>query len=76
MPTSGYVASFGQGLPLQLTSPSILNKIAVSKYNSFSENFIGAVKFYGAARTGLGEDVRLNHRLSIPGSRLRGFRNW
>ncbi len=73
MPTSGYIASFGQGLPLYADSPSILNKIAVSKYNSFSENFIGAVKFYGAARTGLGEDVRLNHRLSIPGSRLRGF---
>ena len=31
MPTSGYIASFGQGLPLYADSPSILNKIAVSK---------------------------------------------
>ncbi len=73
MPTSGYVASFSQALPLYADSPSIANKIAVSRYNTFSENFIGAIKFYGAARTGLGEDVRLNHRLSLPGSRLRGF---
>ena len=52
----------------------ILNGLEVSKYHSFSEDVIGALKFYGRTIHGLNdEDVRIANRMSIPAKRLRGF---
>ncbi len=73
MPTSGSVASFTQGLPIYADQPSLYNRLTYSKYHGFSDDVIGAVKFYAATITALDEDVRLSKRISIPSKRLRGF---
>ena len=52
----------------------ILNSFRYSGYHAFSENFVGAIKVYGAAINGLGnEDVRLSKRLHLGRKFLRGF---
>jgi len=73
MPTSGSVVSFNQGLPLYSDQASIYNAIYYTKYHSFTENVIGALKFYGANIIAIEDDVRLSKRLHIPSRRLRGF---
>ena len=73
MPTSGSVASFTQGLPIYADQPSLYNRLTYSKYHGFSDDVIGAVKFYAATITALDEDVRLSKRINIPSKRLRGF---
>ena len=73
MPTSGSVVSFHQGLPLYSDQASIYNAIYYTKYHLFTENVIGALKFYGANVIAVEDDVRLSKRLHIPSRRLRGF---
>ena len=74
MPTDGSVISFKQNVPILSDSESILNSIRYRQYHSFSENIIGAFKFYGAAINTLGdEDVRLSKRLHLNRNVLRGF---
>ncbi len=73
MPTSGSVMSFSQSLPIFSDQPSLFNRFTFSKYHGFSDDVIGAIKFYGATITALDDDVRLSKRLNIPGRRLRGF---
>ena len=50
-----------------------LNGLDVSAYHDFTDDVIGAVKFYGRSINGIDEDVRLTERLYIPRNRLRGF---
>ena len=58
-----------------MDSSSLLNGIDISAYHSFSEDVIGAVKFYARSIHGLDdEDVRITSRLYLPSNRLRGFR--
>jgi outer membrane protein insertion porin family len=73
MPTSGSLASFHQGLPLYSDQASIYNSIYYTKYHLFTENVVGALKFFGANITAIEDNVRLNKRLHIPSRRLRGF---
>jgi len=73
MPTSGSVVSFHQELPLYSDQASIYNAIYYTKYHSFTENVIGALKFYGANIIAVEDDVRLSKRLHISSRRLRGF---
>jgi len=73
MPTSGSLVSFHQGLPLYSEQGSIFNSIHYTKYHLFTENVIGALKFYGANVIAVEDDVRLSKRLHIPSRRLRGF---
>jgi len=74
MPSDGHVVTFKQNLPIYADSKSLLNSFRYSTYHSFSDNFIGAFKIYGAAITGLGdEDVRLSKRLHLGRTHLRGF---
>jgi len=73
MPTSGSLVSFHQGLPLYSDQASIYNGIYYTKYHLFTENVIGALKFYGANVFAVEDDVRLSKRLHIPSRRLRGF---
>jgi len=73
-PTAGYRTKFVQSLPIIMDSSSLLNGLEFSSYHAFSEDVIGAVKFYGRTIHGMNsDDVRLSSRLNIPGSRLRGF---
>ena len=74
MPTDGYYSSFSQSLPLYSDAPSIRNTYMFSKYRAFSENLVGAFKFYGSTIHGMSsDDVRLSKRISLPFRRLRGF---
>ena len=73
MPTSGSIVSFSQSLPIFSDQPSLFNRFTFSKYHGFSDDVIGAIKFYGATITALDDDVRLSKRLNLPGRRLRGF---
>ena len=74
MPTDGHILVFKQNLPIYADSKSILNSFKHSSYYTFNENVIGALKFYGAAVTALGDDdVRLSKRLRLSRKLLRGF---
>ena len=74
MPTSGNISNFSQSLPLFADSASISNTISHSTYKSFTEDIIGAGKFYFSAINGLGsDDVRLSKRKNLSSKRLRGF---
>ncbi len=74
MPTSGSIIGFSQGLPIYSEDQaSIFNRFSLSKYHGFSDDVIGAIKFYVAGVTALEDDVRISRRLHIPSRRLRGF---
>ena len=52
-----------------------LNTYIFSKYKSLSPDSLAAVKFYTSAINGLDDkDVRLSKRVSLPSSKLRGFK--
>ena len=73
MPTAGNIISFNQGVPIFADQASLLNRLTISQYHAFSDNVIGAVKFYGATITAIDDDVRLSKRLRMSPRRLRGF---
>jgi len=73
-PTDGYITKFNQSIPVLMDKSSLLNGLSVSSYHAFSEDVVGALKFYARSIHGLqGEDTRLTSRLFIPSKRLRGF---
>ena len=74
MPTSGSIIGFDQTLPIYADKKFIANTFRVSKYKSFSEDLVGATKFYLSSINGLdNEDVRLSKRVKLSSKRLRGF---
>jgi len=74
MPTRGSIFVFTQGLPIYADEqPSLYNRFTLNKYHSFSDDVIGAFKFYGAAVNALDDDVRISKRIHLPSKRLRGF---
>ncbi len=73
MPTSGNIISFSQGIPVVADQPSLYNRINFSQYHGFSDDLVGAVKFFAASVTAIDDDVRLSKRLRMPARRLRGF---
>ena len=74
MPTKGSIFGFEQTLPFYADRSYLSNTITYSKYNSFSENIIGAGKIYLSSINGLNDDdVRLSKRKTISSNRLRGF---
>ena len=73
-PTSGYRSKFIQSLPIVMDSSSLLNGFDFSTYHAFTEDIIGATKFYARSIHGVDDDdVRLSSRLYMPQNRLRGF---
>ena len=72
-PTEGYSARFRQSLPLVQDSSSIMNGIDINAYHDFSDDLIGALRFYGKTIHGVDGDVRLTNRLFLPRKKLRGF---
>ena len=73
MPTSGGIISFKQGVPIFADQASFFNRLSIAQYHGFSDNVIGAMKFYAATITAIDDDVRLSKRLRMPAKRLRGF---
>ena len=74
--TDGYISSFAQSLPIYADSPSIGNTYSFSQYKSFSPNALGNFKFFASAINGLSnKDVRLNKRLNLSSSKMRGFKS-
>ena len=73
MPTSGGIISFKQGVPIFADQASFFNSLSIAQYHGFSDNVIGAMKFYAATITAIDDDVRLSKRLRMPAKRLRGF---
>ena len=73
-PTSGYLSTFNQELPLYADSPSITNRYQLSSYHSLTENMLGSFKIYLSSVTGLNnKDVRISKRAKLSSYRLRGF---
>jgi outer membrane protein insertion porin family len=73
-PTSGYISSFSQAIPIYSDSAYIKNSYNLSVYKGFSPNYLGAFKFYSSAINGLDDkDVRVSKRVLIPSTKLRGF---
>jgi outer membrane protein insertion porin family len=74
MPTDGSIIGFVQTLPIYADKPFIGNTLRASSYHTFSENIIGAGKFYVSAINGLNdEDVRISKRKKLNSKQLRGF---
>ena len=75
-PTDGSIISFNQTIPFYADKAFISNTFAASKYNSFSENIVGAAKLYIASINGVNDDdVRISKRKNLSTRRLRGFEN-
>ena len=74
MPTSGSIISFNQNLPIFADRQAIENTFNAIKYKSFSDDIVGASKFYISTINGIGDDdVRISRRKNISSRRLRGF---
>ena len=74
MPTKGSIFGFEQSFPFYADKSFISNTITYSKYNSFTENFIGAGKIYLSSINGINDDeVRISKRKTLSTKRLRGF---
>ena len=74
-PTAGHYTTFAQKFPVYADSPYLANSFTYNKYKTFTENYMGAVKFFATSIDGLGDDnVRLNNRVNLSSNRLRGFK--
>jgi len=73
-PTSGYVSSFYQSIPVIQDSSSFANTLRIIGYHGFSDDIVGSLKFLGKAIHGVDDDVRLTNRLYMPANNLRGFK--
>jgi outer membrane protein insertion porin family len=75
MPTSGYVTSFYQQVPLYADKQFIGNTFQTSLYNRLTEDIVLGNKLYLTAVNGLqGEDVRVNKRTDLSSKKLKGFK--
>ena len=75
MPTKGSIFGFEQTFPFVADKSYISNTLSYSKYNTLTENIVGAGKFYFTAINGLNDDdVRLSKRKDLSSRRLRGFK--
>jgi outer membrane protein insertion porin family len=73
-PTSGYLSSFNQALPVYADAPYLKNSYGYNQYKTLTPDIIGSFKFYTAAINGLDDkDVRLSKRLNLSSNKLRGF---
>ena len=64
MPTSGSIIGFKQTVPIYADKSFIANQFTLSKYISFSDNFVLANKYYLSTVDGLdNQDVRLNKEI-------------
>ena len=74
MPTSGYITSFKQAIPIYADKSFFSNSFSHSAYKSLSYDIVGAGNIFISAINGLGsDDVRLSKRKNLSSKRLRGF---
>jgi outer membrane protein insertion porin family len=73
-PTSGYISSWYQTLPLVSDDGSIYNSYSFTKYSELNDDMVISTGFLARAiNSYTNDDVRVSKRLYIPSSRLRGF---
>ena len=73
-PTDGYITNFSQTIPVYADTPYLRNTISFSKYKAITPSATGTFKVYATGINGLNnEDVRLNKRVKLSSTRLRGF---
>ncbi len=75
-PSSGFISSFSQSLPLVSKEGTIINSYRITNYSELADNLLLTTGFLiKSANSIKDEDVRVSKRLYIPGSRLRGFKS-
>ena len=73
-PSSGYISSWYQTLPIASDDYSFYNSYRITKYSEPVEDMVLSTGFLVRSINSLsGENVRVSKRLFIPSSRLRGF---
>ena len=71
----GHRATFSQGLPLISEEYAFFNSINIEKWHKFNNEMVANIGMYSSMITSLNdEDVRITDRLSLPRSKLRGFK--
>ena len=74
-PFDGHRATFSQGLPLISEEYAFFNSINIEKWHKFNNEMVANIGMYSSMITSLNdEDVRITDRLSLPRSKLRGFK--
>ncbi len=72
--SKGFRSFYGIDLPIISDTNTLTNTYSYKYYTELYENNISTMSIYlKAANSVSGEDIKLSERLSIPGSRLRGF---
>ncbi len=73
-PTSGFISSWYQNIPLASDESPILNGYDITGYKEVVDNMVVSAGIYTRAINSLtGDDVRASKRLYVPKRRLRGF---
>ena len=71
----GYRVSFFQGLPLISEEFAFSNSINIEKWHKFENEMVANLGVYSKIISSLNdEDVRITDRLTLPRSKLRGFK--
>ena len=72
--TKGFISSYGIDVPLVSDNNTLTNLYNYKYYTELYENNISSVSlFLKSANSVTGDDIKLSERISIPGSKLRGF---
>ncbi len=75
-PSSGFISSFSQSLPLVSKEGTIVNSYSITNYNELADNMVLSTGFFIKAANSINnKDIRVSKRLYIPSSRLRGFKS-
>ncbi len=73
-PSSGYISSFSQDIPIYSEDYSIENRYTFSRYYSPNDTAIISLRFLANSINSLaGDDVRISKRIFLPAKRLKGF---
>ena len=74
-PSSGFISTFSQELPLYSDSMSLSNGYRFTSYKEFLDDMIVSLAFYGKTINSItsDKDVRVSKRLFMPKTKLRGF---
>ena len=73
-PTSGFVSSWIQRLPLVSDDASIFNSYSITGYKELIDDMIISTGIMAQSINSMNnKDVRVSKRLFVPGARLRGF---
>ena len=75
-PSSGFISSWYQSLPIVSENQTIVNGYIITGYKELVDDMIVSSGIYARAVNSLSnDDVRVSRRLYAPSSRLRGFQS-